>query len=146
VPRQRRRSRFRLHSGVKPARQVCALLGVDGFGEDESAVVGPGEAFAPVVLGAEGDLVGGDEVRDAGEGAGADHLAGDDLEEVLDEVQSGGFPTSASRRCSPEPSPSEARSEARRLKVLARSATRLSSLPARVGRCGLSGAEASASR
>jgi hypothetical protein len=87
-----------------------------------------------------------EQIRDACEGAAADHLAGDDLEEALDEVQPGGFPTSASRRCSPEPSPSEARSEALRLKVLARSATRLSSLPARVGRCGLSGAEASASR
>jgi hypothetical protein len=58
----------------------------------------------------------------------------------------GRVPASASWRRSPKEIPSEALSDARRLNVLARSAPRLSLSLARVGRYGLAGAEASASR
>ena len=49
--------------------------------------LGPGEGFAAFVLAVDEGLDGGDEVRDAGEGAAADGLAGDDSEEDLDQVQ-----------------------------------------------------------
>jgi hypothetical protein len=53
------------------------------FGEDLVGGLGPDERFAAVVPGVDVGLDGGDEVLDAGEGAAADGLAGDDAEEDL---------------------------------------------------------------
>jgi hypothetical protein len=54
------------------------------FGEDFVGGLGPGERFAAFVPAVDEGLDRGDEVLDAGEGAAADGLAGDDAEEDLD--------------------------------------------------------------
>ena len=68
--------------------RVWVLLTV-GLGEDLVGGLGPAEWFAALVVAVDERADSADQIRDAGEGAATDGLAGNDAEENLDHVHPG---------------------------------------------------------